>query len=873
MKHSLIVLIMVAALFLGIQAAPSLSTDAATGCSGTSAKGSVRMARPTIPLSRTAILFRRGAIEPSERPDLDTSVKDASIHPDRVPGETSKIQMRVVQLAGPIKNASVLAIKATGCTIVGYIPNNAYVIRGSVVQLAAVAKLEHHAESVNGPDSETVEEAHPVRWMGQLSAALKIDPAYSDAALAGNDVTNTDVEVELLDTRETANDVTRIMALSSRQNAEPRHFMNFVVLSISVPLARLLDIAAIEEVLFIGPARNAQPLDERGDQIQAGNLSADRTMPSSTGYLAWLNSLGLDGPQDFVVDFSDTGLDRGSPLATNLHPCFVSPSGASRVAYMMNYAQDGENDDRRGHGTLVASIAGGYPNVATADPQSYLLGLGVSPSMRFGISRIFQSTGSLPVDFNYDKVAAAAYDTGARISNNSWGELTNTYDPLAQQFDALVRDADPNTTGNQEMTFVVAAGNFGAGGTVNSPGTAKNVITVGSSQNYRPDSWDTCNFNGQNGIGPDGSDDAESVSDFSSGGPTTDGRAKPEVVSPGSHIYGAESQSPFYNAVGICPGFPNYNPTGSELYTMSSGTSLSTPQITGAAALIRQYFEDHDLLGPSTPPSPAMLKAYLVNSATYLTGANAGDNLPGPQQGFGLPDLSVAFDDASRMMVDETTVFTESGQTYQIQGSIADPTRPIKISLAWTDPPGMLLGPALVNDLDVELSVNGEVFYGNNFDHGFSVAGGSPDSKNNIQSIVLPPSTFPSGVGGNFTITVRAINIAGDGVPGNDSDLDQDFALVVYNIASPVVPPPPSPTITSVTYAHKVLTVTGQNFDSKATVQINGKTPGFIFAFDATTNALSTKAKAKKLGLSQTAPNQIVVVEGSASSAPFTLKL
>src|SRR5689334_24547864 len=59
---------------------------------------------------------------------------------------------------------------------------------------------------------------------------------------------------------------------------------------------------------------------------------------------------------------------------------------------------------------------------------------------------------------------------------------------------------------------------------------------------------------------------------FSSGGPTFDGRAKPDIVAPGTHIHGAASQSQFFNGVGICPGVPVFQPPNQQLYTWSSGT-------------------------------------------------------------------------------------------------------------------------------------------------------------------------------------------------------------------------------------------------------------------------------------------------------------
>ncbi|HEY6333271.1 MAG TPA: S8 family serine peptidase [Blastocatellia bacterium] len=866
MRHLLTISAVVAAFFLSIQGGRPFTqrnTALAAGAEKTNP------ANPSKGPSSNAILFRRGPMDTKARRDLDSSADDIVRAEALQPAVATETQIRVVQFLGPVKSAWVHRLTDEGARIIGYIPNNAYLIWADPGQLADIASLDL---------GEQASEDHPVRWMGHLGPMLKIDPVFGEEALMGPQAQGpqaqtADVEIELLNTSQTAADSEWILSLGAEQLRTPRHFLDFTVLTVSAPVGRLLDIAGLNDVLFVGPTGNPQPLEERGDQILAGNLSADGTMPSAPGYMAWLNSNGFTSPQNFVVDFSDTGLDRGSSQPPMLHPCFLNSSGASRVSYMFNYGDDGEIDDRRGHGTLVASIAGGYPNITTADPQNYLLGLGVAPSMQFGISRIFQSNGSLPVDFSYSGAAAAASAAGAVISNDSWGVLTNAYDSLAQEYDSIVRDAQPSVPGNQEMTFVFASGNFGPGGTVNSPATAKNVIAVGSSQNYRPDSWDTCDFNGQDGIGPAGSDDALDVSVFSSGGPTNDGRAKPDLVAPGCHIYGAESQSPFYNASGICPGFPNYNPTGPQIYTMSSGTSLSTPEITGAAALIEQYFETNDLLRNSAAPSPAMLKAYLVNSCSYLTGQNAGGNLPGKNQGFGLPDLSTAFDDTARMLVDQTTVFTDSGQTYQIQGAVADPTKPLRITLAWTDAPGSLVGAPWVNNLDLELNVNGATYYGNNFLQGTSVAGGSPDSKNNVEAIFLPAGTLESGLAGNFTITVRATNIAGIGVPGTGSVPNQDFALVVYNIGPQFVPPPPVPAISSVTFVKKVLTVTGTNFNSTAQVQINGKTVGLALTFDPTTNALSVKAKAKILGLSKKSPNQVVVVQGPLSSSPFTLQL
>ena len=74
----------------------------------------------------------------------------------------------------------------------------------------------------------------------------------------------------------------------------------------------------------------------------------------------------------------------------------------------------------------------------------------------------------------------------------------------------------------------------------------------------------------------------------------------------------------------------------------------------------------------------------------------------------------------------------------------------------------------------------GPVLYrGNNFSVEVSQTGGTADLANNVESVWLP-----AGTTGSFTVTVRASNIAGDGVPNIGDNFDQDFALVVYNGAN-----------------------------------------------------------------------------------------
>jgi len=155
-------------------------------------------------------------------------------------------------------------------------------------------------------------------------------------------------------------------------------------------------------------------------------------------------------------------------------------------------------------------------------------------------------------------------------------------------------------------------------------------------------------------------------------------------------------------------------------------------------------------------------------------------------------DLGRAFDATPRLLVDQTEILHATGQTFTLSGSVARADQPFRVTLAWSDAPGTTVGSPWVNNLDLEVSIGGVTYLGNVFSGGASVRGGAADIRNNVESVFLP-----AGTTGEFTITVRAANLAGDGVPGDDDLTDQDFALIAYNAgdgtpAAPRVGPSPA---------------------------------------------------------------------------------
>jgi hypothetical protein len=670
--------------------------------------------------------------------EAPTDLKQSRMLEARGSGANPGPGLYMAQFAGPIKDEWLEALKNTGADVISYVSNNAYVVRCDARSAALVARLEN--------------EYSFVQWVGDYHPAYKMAPSLAAARTMG-DQGYVKVTVQTLDSLE-GNQQAFNLRNYSRQFIGERRVMKYRNITAVIPASQLTELAASDGVFAIEESSERVRLDEAQGQIVAGNLSGNS--PTGPGYLSWLANKGFNSSQfgSFAVNVADD--------ATSLtgHPDLPN----TRIAFQNNpTAQTGAQG---GHGFLNSHIIGGFNSgtgSAFEDANGFNYGLGIAPWARVGVTAIFGNGASSPAAWEN-----TAYGQGARISSNSWGFINLfRYDSNAQEVDRVVRDAQSGVAGNQQLIVVFAAGNDGSGAnTVSSPGTAKNVITVGASENFRQTGADGC------GIGNTGADSANDIISFSSRGPVNstggDGRVKPDIVAPGTHIEAGVPQSN-YDGSSVCNQF---FPAGQTLYGWSSGTSHSTPAVAGGAALVYQYFLNSGL----GAPSPAMTKAFLMNSAAYMTGVGAGGNLPSNSQGMGRMDLGRAFDGAQRLVVDQTQTFGSTGQTFQVTGSVATTSQPFRVTLAWSDAPGPTTGSPAVNNLDLEVTINGQTFRGNVFSGANSTTGGAADPRNNAESVFLP-----AGTSGNFTVTVRATNIAGDGVPGNGDTTDQDFALVIYN--------------------------------------------------------------------------------------------
>ncbi|MCD4737580.1 MAG: S8 family serine peptidase, partial [Bacteroidales bacterium] len=337
-----------------------------------------------------------------------------------------------------------------------------------------------------------------------------------------------------------------------------------------------------------------------------------------------------------------------------------------------------ESDPTGDHATHVAGILGGDGTLSESEGGSALQWRGMATNVDF------ISYSYLNDDLEPEEHDEAINTYGIDLSQNSWGlalsfddALYGDYNSRASRYDNVVRGVF-----GRAIPIIFSVGNdqdnvTGSYGSITPPGgTAKNTITVGA-----------INSND------------DSMTGFSSWGPTDDGRIKPDIVAPGCQSTddgGITSTIPdglFVDDYSWldCDG------TGDDYcypYDVMCGTSMAAPVVSGIVSLMIEEFRNQN----GTDPLPSTIKAILINTAEDL-----GNPGPDYANGFGKVNAKNAVDAIILGSFDEGR-FNGPNGVEQYSFYVQPGATKFQISLAWDDFPGTVnADPALVNQLDLIL--------------------------------------------------------------------------------------------------------------------------------------------------------------------------
>jgi len=600
---------------------------------------------------------------------------------------------KIIQFKNTITQADKNRLAAAGFEVIRYVPDDAYLVK-----------------AVGGPEGFT-----GLKGLSGLRTIVDYAPDFKVSPLFGViDTVNGHVPEKVL-IKTFNEDATRTVQRFLDGKATVK-FASGKTVGAVLPLQVAKQLSEIEGVEWVEPYPDFkfQNFEVSSEVLQSvaeediadldGGESGTRLMNFEA---AW--GRGLTG-KDQIVGFADTGLDSGD-IAT-LHPDFqgqvkkgVHYGGLLPIPIFQSWA------DPMGHGTHVAgSIAGnGASSGGMTQGGAYEAQL-----IAGGMWDSLLNNMIPPQDIT--QMFKEAYEEGARIHTNSWGSPRDlgSYDQFAATVDEYMWE-------NPDMLVMFAAGNSGVDAnkdgrvdndSIGSPATAKNVLSVGASENVvgsggiQRTLGELKNQQGEplfseEPIASDTlSDDGGGIAAFSSRGPTDDLRTKPDLVAPGTNILSVRSQEEDASEL-----WGAYN----KDYSWSGGTSMSTPLVAGGAAVVRQYLiRDQKISNPSA----ALVKGFLMHTATDLfpgqfgeVGADSGQELlerrPNQHQGFGRVDMDLAtnFDGeifSGKVGPGDSVSTTVSGYT----GA--------KITVIYTDAPSAASSQkTLVNNLDLEVYEGG----------------------------------------------------------------------------------------------------------------------------------------------------------------------
>lgn len=523
-------------------------------------------------------------------------------------GRAAIDMLQVVLFDRPIDDAALQLLSQTGVHVHGYLPDHALLIEADAAQVQTV-RLHPH-----------------VRGVGPFQAAWRQEPG-----LARDESSGTEYVLRLVPSIDDSVIVNAMDTAGARRITSQRT-PEALYVRLMATSAQLQTLLALPGLLWVQPYRPMRSLNAQAAQV--------------IGVPAMRSRFGLYG-QGQIVAVADSGLDTGS--VSNVHPDF---SGGRIVAgYCLGRPSPCDWSDDDGHGTHVAGSLLGNGTASGANPGSNTYGsadAGIAPKARLVMQSIGDSGGGLEgIPLDWGDLLRSAHAVGARVHNDSWGSQTGNAGNRYGGYDINAVQADQALWNLKDLLVTVAAGNSGIDqnrdgvvdtDSVTSPGTAKNVLTVGASENNYPAYAGS--YGGEDFAAPISTDrignDTNGLAGFSSRGPTDDGRIKPELVAPGTYVRSVLSR--------VAPGANCSAPGYANCYVRSSGTSMSAPMVAGTAALVREWLANQRLIAA---PSAALIKALLLNGARDIAPGQYGSGAfreippsrPNVMSGWGRLDL------------------------------------------------------------------------------------------------------------------------------------------------------------------------------------------------------------------------------------------
>ncbi|MEO0227311.1 MAG: S8 family serine peptidase [candidate division WOR-3 bacterium] len=617
--------------------------------------------------------------------------------PEIPPELTGASDYCLIHLKGPVYEGMKQTIESYGVKLIQYVPFNAFIARADAYKREIIAALPF------------------VNWVGNYEPAYKLSTSLKEHSNA----TKFNVQI-FYDEDEYA--VRKQLQQMGCEIVEVAVDPYVKIIVLETRIENLPNIARLSEVMHIEPWLEPKLVNQNAQWV---------TQTWKQTYRRIWNK-GLMG-QGQVVNTADSGIltshnmfrDPAVPINNwGNYPthrkiiAYLQPSGSSSVF--------GDNAANSWHGTHTAGTICG--------DDSYVSGISPNDGMALQSKMFFMDIGTasgLSVPATLSNLYQPPYNGNAggaaRVSSHSWGNTNSwgDYNSYASQTDQFMWN-------NRDFVICYAAGNDSTLGVL-SPGTSKNVITVGSVRN---------------GF------DAIYVSSFSGRGPCDDNRLKPTVTAPGEFLWSSAGSA-------------------NTFYLGMAGTSMATPCVGGDAALVRQYFaKGFYPTGDSTPANqwsfiPASLvKAMIINSAhPQLSGLTIPDN----NTGWGrvcLDDALYFNGDVRKLWVTYDSVAT--GQYDEFTISVNNQSEPLRITVVWTDYYGSSgQNPAIVNNLDLTVtSPSATTYLGNVFSGGQSVPGGTADNRNVEECVIRNVPEM-----GNWTIRVTGTNVP--------QGTNQPYAVVV----------------------------------------------------------------------------------------------